>query len=59
MTLQNLRTIVEYNWNDELADYRQMYEESGEIPQGHIFQVLVAVSNFIDGCSETPESYLE
>lgn len=55
-----LTAVVQYNWKDELDDYVQ---ECGDGPndnqrQGHIFESLVALDNFIEAKRTSPRDYI-
>lgn len=52
----SILAVVEYNWNDELADYQADENESRDV---HIFNHLAALDNWARGTSYTPKSYLE
>ena len=49
------RAVVDYNWTDELNDYE---EDENDSRAEHIFNHLVALDNWINSTSHTPESYL-
>ena len=41
-----MRTLIVYNWEEELEDYVNQLE-NGDSTEGHIFIILVALDNFI------------
>lgn len=50
--VENLRALIAYNWDDELADAR----EHGAA--GHIFGALVALDNAVERRTCTVDDYL-
>jgi hypothetical protein len=45
--LRAMRTIVNYNWDDEKRDYEECLEGNGNSTAGHIFQSLRDVSDYL------------
>ncbi len=55
----NINELIDYNWSDELHDYKVTVGERGENPDAaHIFHVLVELDNFIKGTSMTAEQHI-
>jgi hypothetical protein len=55
-----LRKLVDYDWAVEMDDYQNNCEgPEGNQRQGHIFETLVDLDNFIRGTSYTPISYVQ
>lgn len=50
-----IRDVIQYNWADERADYRE-HQEDG---QHHIFLKLVALDNWVNGTKFTPADHLK
>ena len=51
-----IRAVVDYNWTDERDDYES---DENDSRSEHIFNHLVALDNWINSTSHTPESYNE
>jgi len=51
-----LQSVLEYLWDDELAHYRSNVEEGRG--QGHIFQSLVVVDQWLNNHRRPPEDFL-
>lgn len=57
----DLQTLIDYNWSDELEDYR---DNCGDGPNdnertGHVFEILVRLNNLLHGMNALPEDYLK
>jgi hypothetical protein len=53
-----MKDIVIYGWADEHKDFCQQYQEDPANTEGHAFRRLVTLSNWVDGTSFLPESFL-
>jgi hypothetical protein len=51
---ERLNQLLEYCWQDELEDYQQNPDD-----EGHIFQAMVELYNFIHGTTKTADEYTE
>lgn len=51
-----IRTLLEYNWDDELNDFREHVHDDGGT---HIFRCMVELDNYLNGEQRTAESWLE
>lgn len=57
---EDIQTLIDYNWGDELEDYRDNCGDGPEDNQraGHIFETLVRLQNFLLGTQVKPAEYL-
>jgi hypothetical protein len=53
-----LASVLAYCWEDEQADARDAYRESGTLA-GHVFVDLVQLDNWLHGTDRKPEDYPE
>ena len=51
----DLGTLLDYNWQDELRDAR---DNPCDPPSSHVFWTLVRLDNWMHGTDHTPEWYL-
>jgi len=49
-----LKTILDYMWAPELSHYDNEIKSEGQ-SEGHVFEYMVAVRNWLDGTEKTPE----
>jgi hypothetical protein len=55
-----LDRLIQYNWRDELEDYRECETVNEEnLRVGHIFTDLVMLDNALNDTGWTPEDHLE
>jgi hypothetical protein len=50
--------VLEYSWHDELKDAEEMVEENDGF-EGHVFNHLVTINNWLSGLNKTPEEYIQ
>jgi hypothetical protein len=49
-----IRKLLKYNWQDELEHYQECQDAPGPRLDGHIFNALVEVDNWLNGTNKTP-----
>lgn len=54
---ETIEQIVDYNWADELAHYREMCKD-GEDVSDHVFVHLVTLKNFVDGTAVPADEFV-
>jgi hypothetical protein len=56
-----IRTLVDYNWKDERDDYAACVaapSETDNTREGHIFETIVALDNWLDDAEAEPEDHI-